>query len=164
MPEHLHIDREISLLYDHSLPEEDPSESVDTILAIISEAFPDNNDNNNDSDNNGEESSEKAKRPELFTKMVHALRKLNYNELFSFYMTLESGEEKSFALDAVPLLKTDAGVQFMREWLISGELSQKEKDAWFATLTYYKSPTKLMIEVLTVSSSSNYISGYDTKM
>ena len=129
----------MSLLYDHKTPE-DASESVETIIAIISEAFPDH----------GSEDHVEAKRPELFTKMVHALRKLNYNELFSFYMSLDSGEQKSFALDAVPLLKTDAGVQFMKEWLLSGELSQKEKDAWFATLTYYKSPTKLMIEVLMV--------------
>lgn len=131
-------------MYDHSSSEDSSESNHQVINDIIAEAFP----------GDEEDTAAEAKRPELFMRMVHALRKLNYNELFSFYMGLDSGDQKSFALDAVPLLKTDAGVQFMREWLLSGELTQKEKDAWFATLTYYKSPTKLMIEVLTVLSCS----------
>ncbi len=64
-----------------------------------------------------------------------------------------SARLRRFALDAVPLLRTEAGVSFMVDRLNSGELGHEQTDRWFDALVYYKNPTKFMISSLSVGKS-----------
>ncbi len=63
---------------------------------------------------------------------------------------------RSFALDAVPLLRTEAGVEFMVDTIKSGELDWGKQEAWFNALALYKNPTKSMIAALAVGKTIIY--------
>ena len=93
-------------------------------------------------------------RPHIFIELAHELRKLQFVELYDFFMSIEDVHARRFALDAVPLLKTDAGVDFMLDRIRSDELDAEKEDRWFYSLNFYKNPTKYMISALTVSLSS----------
>ncbi|TRY75771.1 hypothetical protein TCAL_12697, partial [Tigriopus californicus] len=86
-------------------------------------------------------------RPHLFTELTHALRKLNFSQLYSFFVNIQ-GESRRFALDAIPLLRTNAGVQLMVDRIQSGELDHEKMERWFYSLTFYKNPTTQMISAL----------------
>lgn len=79
-----------------------------------------------------------------FTNLVREMRKLKLAEIYDVHMQLDPSEV-IFALDAVPLLRTDAGVQFMVDSVHLGMVDAKRQDQWFATLANYKSPTRAML-------------------
>ena len=54
-------------------------------------------------------------------------------------------------LDAIPLLRTDAAVTLMRDIIESGQLNDVTLDNWFASLAFYKNPTRAMITTSAVS-------------
>jgi hypothetical protein len=96
-----------------------------------------------------------ADRPVLFTDLVHSLRRLSHSQLVNiFYGSngAKDNEARKFIFDAIPLLKTDAGITLMRDIIDSGDLSSDTLDAWYATLPFYKNPTRAMIATISVSS------------
>ncbi len=70
------------------------------------------------------------------------------------FLNIDDPTLRRFALDAVPLLRTEPGVMFMVDRLNSGELSDEKQEQWFAALAFYKNPTKFMIGSLSVSDFS----------
>ncbi len=58
---------------------------------------------------------------------------------------------RKFMLDAIPLLRTDAAVTLMRDIVESGQLNDVTLDNWFASLAFYKNPTRAMITTSAVS-------------
>lgn len=94
-------------------------------------------------------------RANLFTDLVHSMRELSHAQLLSiFYNGIHDDETRQLAMDAIPLLKTDAGITLMKDIMESGQLSSDTLDMWLATLPYYKSPTRSMISVVFVSCSN----------
>jgi hypothetical protein len=51
-------------------------------------------------------------------------------------------------------LRTDAAVTLMRDIISSGQLTDATLDNWFASLAFYKNPTRSMVTTVTVSSKS----------
>jgi hypothetical protein len=75
------------------------------------------------------------------------LKKNNRNDKdFNFHRKL--------VLDAIPLLRTDAAVTLMRDIISSGQLTDATLDNWFASLAFYKNPTRAMVTTVAVSSKS----------
>ena len=58
---------------------------------------------------------------------------------------------RKLVLDAIPLLRTDAAVLLMRDIIASGQLTDTTLDTWFASLAFYKNPTRAMVTTVTVS-------------
>ncbi len=49
------------------------------------------------------------------------------------------------------MLRTDAAVTLMRDIIESGQLNDVTLDNWFASLAFYKNPTRAMITTSAVS-------------
>ena len=93
-----------------------------------------------------------SERTNLFTDLVHSMRQLSHAQLISiFYSGIHDEATRKLALDAIPLLKTDAGITLMKDIVESRILSSETMDMWLATLPYYKSPTRSMLSVVFVS-------------
>ena len=90
----------------------------------------------------------KSEIPSLFNNLVYSLRNLNHVQLVKTYDGIEHQDVKRFFLDALPILKTDAGVNLMRYIIQQGTLSNQTINSWFTSLAFYKNPTRPMISTL----------------
>lgn len=94
-------------------------------------------------------SSTPQDQPDMFTNLVHAMRHLTYPKLaFVFHQVASDHETRQRVLDAVPLLRTDAGLHLMSTIVRekrSGEVSSGVLDSWYSSLSLYKNPTRSMI-------------------
>ena len=66
-------------------------------------------------------------------------------------LTAQIFVHRKFVLDAIPLLRTDAAVTLMRDIIGSGQLNDVTMDNWFASLAFYKNPTRAMVTTVAVS-------------
>ena len=95
--------------------------------------------------------TEEASRPEMFSDLVHSMRHLTHAQLLSiFYNGITDDQTRKVVLDALPLLKTDAAITLMSDIIESGSLPLGLVDTWFATLPFYKNPTRGMLSVVLV--------------
>ena len=62
-------------------------------------------------------------------------------------------------LDAVPLLKTNGGMALMAELVKSGSIADVTLDIWYATLPFYKNPSRSMVASAYVSFMGLYMIG-----
>ena len=93
----------------------------------------------------------------FFFILVHSLRKFSHPQLIKlFYKQINDNELRNFVLDAIPLLKTDAGITLMKEIVESETLPATILDMWFSTLPFYHDPTRGMIATASVSIIDNY--------
>jgi hypothetical protein len=85
------------------------------------------------------------------------MRRLKFHEIYDVFAKIESDDEvRRLALDAVPLLRTDDGIRFMVDRLLSEDgVDAAAADKWFGVLAFYKNPSKFMISSMTVSFSSS---------
>ena len=96
-----------------------------------------------------------SSKPDLFTDLVHSLRRFTHPQLINlFFNEINDDELRNLVLDAIPLLKTDAGIVLMKDLFESGSLSGSTLDMWFSTLPYYHDPTRGMIATAAVSKMS----------
>ncbi len=85
------------------------------------------------------------------------MRKLKFHQILDVFAKIEGDTDaRKFALDAIPLLRTDDGFRYMVDRLKAAEESGSAEelaaaDQWFAILPFYKNPTKYMITSLAVS-------------
>jgi Domain of unknown function (DUF1943)/Lipoprotein amino terminal region len=86
--------------------------------------------------------------PSLFNNLVYSLRNLKHSQLIKIYYRLANEKNRALFMDALPLLRTDAGVSLMRDIIVAGKLSGKTVDDWFFSLTFYKNPTRAMVATL----------------
>merc|ERR1711981_295123 len=78
--------------------------------------------------------------------LVHSLRKFSHPQLNNlFYNQIKDNELQNLVLDALPLLKTDAGITLMKDLIDSKKLPGDILDIWFSTLPYYHNPTRSML-------------------
>ena len=92
--------------------------------------------------------AEEDKIPTLFNNLVYSLRNLKHSQLITAYQKIQDEKTKYFFLDALPILKTNAGVSLMSDFIKSGVLPAKITDGWFTSLAFYKNPTRIMISTL----------------
>ena len=93
-----------------------------------------------------------SSRPDIFTDLVHSLRKFSHPQLNNlFYNQIKDNELQNLVLDALPLLKTDAGITLMKDLVDSKTLPGTILDIWFSTLPYYHNPTRSMLVTAAVS-------------
>ena len=93
-----------------------------------------------------------SSRPDIFTDLVHSLRKFSHPQLNNlFYNQIKDNELQNLVLDALPLLKTDAGITLMKDLIDSKKLPGDILDIWFSTLPYYHNPTRSMLVTAAVS-------------
>ena len=95
--------------------------------------------------------------PTLFNNLVYSLRNLQHSQLVRSYHSIADDKTKGFFLDALPILKTNAGVSLMRDVIKSGVLPDKVVDGWFSSLAFYKNPTRSMIATLSTLLEAKYI-------
>ena len=86
--------------------------------------------------------------PTLFDQLVYQLRSLKHSQMVKAYYSINHPRTKKFFQDALPLLKTDAGVTLMKDIIQSREISEAIIDNWFSSLAFYKNPTRGMLSVL----------------
>lgn len=91
---------------------------------------------------------ENSELPGLFNKLVYSLRNLKHSQMVNIYFNIKNQRTKKFFEDALPLLKSDAGVSLMRDIIKSGQLSKEIVDSWFSSLAFYKNPSRAMLTVL----------------
>ena len=104
---------------------------------------------------NSFKSASETAKPEMFSQLVHSMRQLSHSQLLNiFYNGITDPELRILALDAIPLLKTDAGIALMKDIIETGELPSETLNMWFSTLPYYKNPTRAMPGVVSVSVAS----------
>ena len=104
---------------------------------------------------NSFKSASETAKPEMFSQLVHSMRQLSHSQLLNiFYNGITDPELRILALDAIPLLKTDAGIALMKDIIETGELPSETLNMWFSTLPYYKNPTRAMLGVVSVSVAS----------
>ena len=98
------------------------------------------------------------KHPDIFTNLVHALRKVGYSQLTKIFYAITDPAVKRFVLDAIPLLKTDGGIALMAELFKAGGITDSTQDIWFSTLPFYKNPSRSMVGSVLVSDTifANY--------
>lgn len=101
--------------------------------------------------------AEESQRPELFIALVHSLRQMPYADMVKlFYNTAPGGPERKFFLDAIPLIKTDAGVTLMANAIRNREVAREvDLDSWYSTLSFYKNPSRGMLATVSVILSPN---------
>ena len=91
---------------------------------------------------------ENSELPGMFNKLVYSLRNLKHSQMVNLYYNIKNKRTKKFFEDALPLLKTDAGISLMRDVIKSGQLSKEIVDNWFSSLAFYKNPSRAMLTVL----------------
>ena len=92
--------------------------------------------------------AENSELPTLFDQLVYSLRNLRHSQMVNIYYSISNYRTKKFFQDALPLLKTDAGVTLMKDIINSREIGQDIVDNWFSSLAFYKNPTRGMLVVL----------------
>lgn len=86
--------------------------------------------------------------PAVFRNLVYAMRSLQHSQMVMIYNGLSKRKSKKMFEDALPLLKTDAGISLMRDIIKSGRLDDSVVNSWFSSLTFYKNPTRAMLTIL----------------
>nr|UNP37702.1 dLp/HDL-BGBP protein [Scylla paramamosain] len=86
--------------------------------------------------------------PALFSRLVIALRGLDYPVLSKVYADTTNTHSRKFLVDAMPLVGTAAAAAVVRDMYTNGDLSQEEADAWFTSLTFLKNPTSDMFTAI----------------
>ena len=86
--------------------------------------------------------------PTLFDKLVYSLRSLQHAQIVKVYYSLDNISTKKFFQDALPLLKTDAGVTLMKDIINKQDISEEIMVSWFSSFSFYKNPTRGMLVVL----------------
>ena len=97
------------------------------------------------------DTAQSSELPSLFDKLVYNMRSLKHSDMIKIYyddQIISNTRTKKFFQDALPLLKTDAGVTLMKDILISGELTTEIRDIWFSSLAFYKNPSRGMLILL----------------
>lgn len=89
--------------------------------------------------------------PALFSRLVIALRGLDYPVLSKVYADTTDAHSRKFLVDAMPLVGTAAAAAVVRDMYTNGDLSQEDADAWFTSLTFLKNPTSDMFTAIAVS-------------
>ena len=86
--------------------------------------------------------------PSLFDSLVYSMRSLKHSDMIKIYYDIKVTSTRKFFQDALPLLKTDAGVTLMKDILTTGELTSDITDLWFSSLAFYKNPSRGMLIIL----------------
>ena len=133
------VDRRSNLLFQHQDKDPDQRSNDEGHVNEILEAF---------------QVESEDFRPALFSDLVHTLRRLSHSQLVKTFYGITNNELRRFVFDAIPLLKTDAGIVLMRDIIDSGALSIDTLDTWYSTLPFYKNPTRAMIATVSVSHSN----------
>jgi hypothetical protein len=138
----------VSLQYEHVEDEASDTESGNDLTSVVMRLL---------AEYKREGATTSDELPELFTSLVHAMRRLKFHEIYDVFAKIESDDEvRRLALDAVPLLRTDDGIRFMVDRLLSEDgVDAAAADKWFGVLAFYKNPSKFMISSMTVSFSSS---------
>ena len=89
--------------------------------------------------------------PALFSRLVIALRGLEYPVLSRVYTATVETHSRKFLVDAMPLVGTAAAAAVVRDMYANGDLTPEEADAWFTSLTFLKNPTSEMFTAIAVS-------------
>ena len=125
-----------SLLFKHDIDEEEATnDDAERVLELLESL----------------ELMDDSLKPEEFSRLVHSMRKLSHPQLVNiFYNGIKDSNRRSLALDALPLLKTDAGIILMKDIIASGKLPIETLDQWMATLPFYRNPTRGMLGIVLV--------------
>ena len=86
--------------------------------------------------------------PTLFDQLVYSLRSLQHAQIVQVYYSIDNISTKKFFQDALPLLKTDAGVTLMKDIINKRDISEDIMVSWFSSFSFYKNPTRGMLVVL----------------
>ncbi|KAK7070069.1 hypothetical protein SK128_004352 [Halocaridina rubra] len=86
--------------------------------------------------------------PALFSHLVEALKKVNYPQLSNIYTNIQDLKSKKYFIDAMPLVGTSSSAGIVRDIIINGEMTEAEKDDWFASLAFLKNPDSEMFTAL----------------
>ena len=135
----LHFDRTGSLAFGHDHKRTDSVGDVDFVTQLLDR----------------HDSVESSQLPALFDKLVYSMRSLKHSDMINIYYDIKVSRTKKFFQDALPLLKTDAGVTLMKDILTSGELSSEITHLWFSSLAFYKNPSRGMLILLSSFINSN---------
>ena len=130
--EDLNFDRRESLSFGHDHRRTDSVSDVDFVTELLGQ----------------HETAQSSDLPSLFDKLVYNMRSLKHSDMIKLYYDITSTRTKKFFQDALPLLKTDAGVTLMKDILLSGELTIEIRDIWFSSLAFYKNPSRGMLILL----------------
>ena len=75
-----------------------------------------------------QKASEISELPTIFDQLVYSLRSLQHAQIVQVYNSIESNSGRKFFQDALPLLKTDAGVTLMKDIINrQGEIKRREE-------------------------------------
>ncbi|CAH1244201.1 CTD-3088G3.8 [Branchiostoma lanceolatum] len=92
--------------------------------------------------------------PALFSRLVYQMRDMNVQEMRSVIARAEGicnsdpEKMKKFAMDAVPLVHNEASARLVKEYIMKGEVTGEQADAWLAAQVFAKNPTPQMIAEL----------------
>ncbi|XP_078656508.1 apolipophorins-like isoform X3 [Branchiostoma floridae x Branchiostoma belcheri] len=92
--------------------------------------------------------------PALFSRLVYQMRDMNVQEMRSTVARAEGicnsdpQKMKKFALDAIPLVHNEASARLVKEYIMKGEVTGEQADAWLASQVFAKNPTPQMIAEL----------------
>ncbi|KAI8509667.1 hypothetical protein Bbelb_120950, partial [Branchiostoma belcheri] len=92
--------------------------------------------------------------PALFSRLVYQMRAMNVQEMRSTVARAEGicnsdpQKMKKFALDAIPLVHNEASARLVKEYIMKGEVTGEQADAWLAAQVFAKNPTPQMIAEL----------------
>ncbi|XP_078574880.1 apolipophorins-like isoform X1 [Branchiostoma floridae x Branchiostoma japonicum] len=92
--------------------------------------------------------------PALFSRLVYQMRDMNVQEMRSAVARAEGicnsdpEKMKKFAMDAIPLVHNEASARLVKEYIMKGEVTGEQADAWLASQVFAKNPTPQMIAEL----------------
>ena len=75
--------------------------------------------------------------PTLFDKLVYSLRSLQHAQIVKVYYSIDNISTKKFFQDALPLLKTDAGVTLMKDIINKRDISEEIMVSWFSSFSFF---------------------------
>ncbi|XP_064121465.1 uncharacterized protein LOC135225850 [Macrobrachium nipponense] len=90
----------------------------------------------------------KKETPALFSKLVDALKNLDYSQLSQLLGSTTEPKTHKFLVDAMPLVGTASSMAVVRDLIINGKLNNIEKDIWFTSLVFNKHPTVEMLNAI----------------
>lgn len=90
--------------------------------------------------------------PERFMMLVRLMKKLSITNLQKLYKDAEVGHHGDRAVrivtEALPLVQTEASIQFMVNKLIAKGVAEKMRPHWLYSIFFLKSPTKEILAAL----------------
>ena len=125
-------DKRTELIFTHDHKRTDSEASEEHVLGILRRHL----------------SAQNSELPILFDQLVYSLRSLKHSQIVNIYYSIKSIRSRKFFQDALPLLKTDAGVTLKKDIINTNEVSKDITDSWFSSLAFYKNPTRGMLVVL----------------